>query len=334
MNTDPLELPATAYQLRQFAYSGMVKIPALKRALVLIKHFPDHTGWMRFVDLTLLLLGAALMLAGVVFFFAYNWAGLPSLLKFGIIQAALIALIATTLFYGLERIQGKVALLGASIMVGVLLAVYGQVYQTGADPFQLFLLWAALIAGWVAVSRFTPLWLVLLVLLNLSTGLFIGQRVALSNTSIMLYGPLFLLNALWLFGWEYLRWRGIGWMQGRWLPRLAALAAFTALSQPTQEAITMNLPGIPWWSNALAPFVFAGFCGLIIWFYRFIVNDLLILTICALSVIGVLTTLISQQFQPGFSSSGSIPVGLFVLIQTAIAVALLRRTAQAWESRS
>ncbi len=44
----------------------------------------------------------------------------------------------------------------------ILLAVYGQTYQTGADPYELFFGWAILIIGWVAISRFAPLWPLLL----------------------------------------------------------------------------------------------------------------------------------------------------------------------------
>jgi len=46
--------------------------------------------------------------------------------------------------------------------VGVLFAVYGQIYQTGADTYELFLTWFASISLWVLTSRFAPLWLLYL----------------------------------------------------------------------------------------------------------------------------------------------------------------------------
>ena len=44
-----------------------------------------------------------------------------------------------------------------SLLTGALLALSGQVYQTGADTFELFAWWAVLILPWVLVSRFSPL---------------------------------------------------------------------------------------------------------------------------------------------------------------------------------
>jgi hypothetical protein len=59
--------------------------------------------------------------------------------------------------------------------VGVFLAVFGQVYQTGADRWDLFAQWSALIFGWVLLARFTPLWGVWLVVTNLALGLYLVQ---------------------------------------------------------------------------------------------------------------------------------------------------------------
>ena len=47
---------------------------------------------------------------------------------------------------------GKAALLAASLFVGALLALIGQIYQTGADTFEMFAAWAALILPWVLVG--------------------------------------------------------------------------------------------------------------------------------------------------------------------------------------
>ena len=59
-------------------------------------------------------------------------------------------------------------LLSAMILVGGLMALFGQTYQTGADPWQLFFNWALLVFPWVLISRFHVMWLVWLGLLNLS----------------------------------------------------------------------------------------------------------------------------------------------------------------------
>ena len=57
------------------------------------------------------------------------------------------------LLAGLDRAFGQVLLIAGSVLTGVLLAVIGQAYQTGADVFELFVAWAVLILPWVFVSR-------------------------------------------------------------------------------------------------------------------------------------------------------------------------------------
>src|SRR5690606_25106025 len=53
----------------------------------------------------------------------------------------------------------------AAIATGTLLALVGQIYQTGADAWQLFLLWAVLLLPWVLAMRTVFLALLLATLL-------------------------------------------------------------------------------------------------------------------------------------------------------------------------
>ena len=46
--------------------------------------------WREWVERLLLFLGVALLLAGVIFFFAYNWRDLSPARKFGVIEGALV----------------------------------------------------------------------------------------------------------------------------------------------------------------------------------------------------------------------------------------------------
>jgi uncharacterized membrane protein len=67
-------------------------------------------------------------------------ADLPGLAKLGI-----VACCGVVLRKGLESAIGKAAQIGASVLVGVFLAIFGQVYQTGADSWLLFAARAGLI---------------------------------------------------------------------------------------------------------------------------------------------------------------------------------------------
>ena len=57
---------------------------------------PDAGEWRSLIDRFLLAFGAALIVAGVTAFFAYNWAGLHKFGKFGLIEAGIIAGVAGT----------------------------------------------------------------------------------------------------------------------------------------------------------------------------------------------------------------------------------------------
>ena len=110
--------------------------------------------WVQFLTGALLLLGAGLLLSGIVCFFAFNWADLGRFAKFGVLEAA-VAICAGLGWWKLSNLSGRVALFAAAVLVGPLLGVYGQTYQTGADPWGLFAFWALLILPWVVAARFT-----------------------------------------------------------------------------------------------------------------------------------------------------------------------------------
>ena len=159
---------------------------------------PGADEWRQFIDKMLLLLATTLLLTGVIFFFAYNWAEMHRFIKFALLQVTLLSMALFASLRGLERLSGQAALLAAAVLLGALLAVYGQTYQTGADAFGLFLTWAILIIPWVLLSTFASMWLLLLVLLNLSLVLYWGQVIEVQHyqpyTALFLLVFLLILN--------------------------------------------------------------------------------------------------------------------------------------------
>lgn len=88
--------------------------------------------------------GAAQMIAGVVFFFAYNWRDLGDLMKVALPQIFMaLGFIGWALLPAHSRL-GTICGILATVMIGVAMGVVGQVYQLGADPWRLFAAWAAL----------------------------------------------------------------------------------------------------------------------------------------------------------------------------------------------
>jgi uncharacterized membrane protein len=114
-------------------------------------------------------------LAGIFFFFAYNWEQLHRFAKLGLLQGLLLALVLGLLLGTPRPLVKKALLTAASLLIGALYAVHGQVYQSGADAFDLFLAWTLMIALWTLVANFGPLWLLQIALINTSLILYADQ---------------------------------------------------------------------------------------------------------------------------------------------------------------
>lgn len=125
-----------------------------------LRHFdilPNLADWRDFFRRIFSLTGILLCLAGVIMFLAWNWQDMPKWLKFGIFEAIFVVCAALALLRWRHWL-GQATLLGAAVSIGALLALYGQIYQTGADSWELFRAWSLailplfLLSGSVAVG--------------------------------------------------------------------------------------------------------------------------------------------------------------------------------------
>lgn len=225
---DPLYEPATPHRVRAAATAAGLGAPAIERAVEIAIRTPDADAWRAFLSRTLALLGAALLLAGAVCAVAYNWTRIGRFGKFALIEAAIViaALVGWRL---LPRLSGRIALFASAVLVGPLLAVYGQTYQTGADPYGLFLTWAALIVPWVIAARFSLLWVLLVALLDVGMMLWWSQVVGTEDLPAL---PLAIaaLHGIALIAWEWQYARPEQWLDERWAAHLVAAAGFAAVT--------------------------------------------------------------------------------------------------------
>ncbi len=100
-------------------------------------------------------LAAALIGLGLVCWIAANWESLGRTGRFALLQG----FVAVTLLGALLRPAARAPLsLMALLGIGGLFAYFGQTYQTGADPWQLFALWAALVLPLALAVRSDVLW--------------------------------------------------------------------------------------------------------------------------------------------------------------------------------
>ena len=120
----------------------------------------DDAAWAAWAAGAILAIGAVHLLAGIVSFFAYNWADMPAFAKFATVEAGIVVALAGAWIAGIERPIGQVLLIGASMLAGALLAVIGQVYHTDADAYSLFVAWMVMILPWTVASRSAAHWTV------------------------------------------------------------------------------------------------------------------------------------------------------------------------------
>jgi uncharacterized membrane protein len=194
----------------------------------------DQAFWVRWGRRALLALGAGQFLAGVVFFFAYNWNDLSDIGKFATVETALVIAAGGALLIGVDRAFGQVLLIAASVLTGVLLAVIGQVYQTGADAFELFVAWAVLILPWVVVSRSAVHWLLWLVVAETALALYGAQVLTVVHNVTrgdvwVLVGATIVLA---LAGREIVVRKGCDWLAFHWTRLVLLFAALATLFAP------------------------------------------------------------------------------------------------------
>lgn len=159
------------------------------------KVYSDTKSWKGFLNLLFISFGVGFAVLGIIFFFAYNWADLHKFAKIGLIEVLIILTVSTILFTKLNLNVKNVLLTGSSVLVGVMIAVFGQIYQTGANAYDFFLGWTLFISLWVVISNYPPLWLVFLTLVN-TTFILYSKQVASDWSAVFVFGSLFLLNSL------------------------------------------------------------------------------------------------------------------------------------------
>jgi uncharacterized membrane protein len=101
------------------------------------------------------LVAAGLVGLGLVLAIAANWQSLGRTQQFGLLQALVLVLCTGAAL--LPAARAPFSLLGF-LAIGGLFAFFGQTYQTGADPWQLFALWAGLGVWLPLCSRSDTVW--------------------------------------------------------------------------------------------------------------------------------------------------------------------------------
>ncbi|MEN6669557.1 DUF2157 domain-containing protein [Psychrobacter sp. B38] len=340
---------------------GILPITHADAAATHLGVYPSKRTWLTFFDKALLIIGAVALVLSLVFFVAYNWQTLGKMGKFALVESALVMTIAlyVALFFGRRfrqrfRLIRQLLLLIASIITGSLLALFGQVYQTGADTWQLFFVWALLITPWVVIAYFPALWLLWLGLINASLLSYfevIGLPFLKNDfQELCQITVLALVNLVALYGWLTI------FEHKRALPssQLSSSHANShtdkADNNPTDPAQTtsalhwstyvVGLVGAIFMTSLALIAVFdnrpllvtfisltlwLGWCGFMVWqFYKRRI-DLLMLTYLAFSLIAVLIFWASKGILDVLGDSGFLALALLLIALSSAAILWLRK---------
>ena len=345
-----LQKTANLARVRDMVIALRMSETACERALEIAGCRPDRNTWRRYIDAFLMTVGVALIVAGIAAFFAWNWADLGRIQKFALIQLGVVASAVAAWRFTLDSMAGRAALFATAALTGILLAVYGQVYQTGADPYGLFLAWALLILPFCVVGRQAGLWILFVILLNVALIMYytqvlnppggwwqltqlLGPLVWLASTVMdsTLASYLFALNGVALIAWEFGTSRNVAWMQGRVLPGLVAFIAFGTVLPPSLIMIFAGALEENANLTLVSPLLLAITTAACLWYYQFRRHDLFILTLCLFAVILVITSFFIRHTMEGFGSL--LFLAMLIIAQVAGAAWWLRQVAHRWEAQ-
>ena len=344
----PRALSVGALQL--MAGEGTLSPDAYEAGLRFLGIRPGPRQWLGFWQRMLTSWGALFLAAGVICFFAYNWADMHHFAKFALVGSLILAAGLAAVWRGLDSLPGKSALVLAAICVGPLLAAYGQVYQTGADAWELFRAWTLVILPLALVGRQTGLWL-LLWLVGSAWGFLYLSSLSLRGHDF-LWGlpgmPEFLLvQTMLLACWEAAAhlWKnkpGQGWLAAIWLPRIVGCATLFVLTCNLARMIVDS----PWSRHSYinvhyylflpAGYAFAVLYGVLLlggWlWYRRRRPDLFLISCGVFSLASLLVCLLIKASEPRWEVGLLLIWGIVIAGLTTGCGMVLRRLHHAMEA--
>lgn len=182
--------------------------------------------WRKFLNYLFISFGVGFTVSGIIFFFAYNWADLHKFAKIGMVEGGIVVTIFLILFLKFNQEIKNIILTATAVFVGILFSVFGQIYQTGANAYDFFLVWTVFISLWVIVSNFAPLWLIYLTLIN-TTFIFYSRQVAHNWSTVLIFTLLFLLNISFLVISLYISKTRVEYKVPGWFTKTLAMASVT-----------------------------------------------------------------------------------------------------------
>lgn len=235
--------------LDEIARGHTLSEPAIALALDLTGARPDREAWRTFARRLCGAAGIAALGAGAIFFVAANWQDYGLLGRFAILQAAFALSVAVAWWRPPPQVAGQAGTILAILLTGALLALFGQSYQTGADLYELFFIWAILALPFALAGQSGAAWATWWIVLNVALALYFGWlepgrllrrwldgRGLEKAATILLPGLVNLAGAaLFLYLGKSGRWASHA---PRWLVRMLATLGFLYATAASIAAVT------------------------------------------------------------------------------------------------
>lgn len=321
-----------AYLCRQIGHlvqAGSLTPETCERIYTFCGIRPSDSQWRQFLIPVLCFLGLLSLVAGAVFFIAWNWAWLPKMAKFALAELLIVAL-AVVVWWRWYSTLARSALLATGLGFGALFALYGQIYQTGADSWELFRAWFWVLLPLALIARQNSLWFCSWLVANLAFQLYYTTLatslldVAVSDSftrlpTAVLHGYLAILAACLILR-EALAWRAIShhpesWLASRWFSRV--MAGFLLLLLTTIVAGNVSdWQGAEHFTSVTGGWVITLLAGYYLYRYRYVDLCMLTLGIASLTVVGC--ALIMQLFLLGYDTGDLFLTGALLIVWVAV----------------
>ncbi|MFT5706077.1 MAG: putative membrane protein [Oceanospirillaceae bacterium] len=316
-------------RILNWAQQGLLKYQDLEQLMLQAQGQPSTSQWLTFMRMALTWLAMIAFCAGVIFFFAYNWQDMSRFSKFGLIEFAML-LSAIGYVRLSSHAQLKSALLMAmTLLTGALLAVIGQTYQTGADPWQLFAVWAVLMLPWALLSRSCILWILWVVIINTALALyldlthnFLWFNLARDTAPLVIC----ILNSVLLIVFEIAN-------NGYRISPLKLTAPYLSNRYTQQILVTIAGVAISTWaadkvfsynSNSTELAYYLLWLALILLVYRYLIKDLYVIAASFLSFIIVSSMFLFDILEDDADEAVLLLISLYILGSSSLATYWLK----------
>ncbi len=228
--------PLTRGSLMHLLHTKVFSYAAYEEAMSYLTLRPNTFGWMQFLQYVTGFFGVLLTASGAIFFIAANWASLHHFAKLALVASGVALGAGVCIAYNFTGLLARLGLLFSCLLIGPLLAVFGQQYQTGAGLWQLLLVWGVVVVPLAIAGRQAELWGIAIALLYSAAWLFLSTTYYLSSwaTHYSYVGLVLLLCAAGGV-YEYLakfhaHKSAFSWMTNRWLSRAMLLGALYVIT--------------------------------------------------------------------------------------------------------